>query len=145
METLRELCPNNQAILSAISDCISTIIFFPASCYEQHMKEYSQLWSFAFHYSLLDHQWLSALEAIMSNPRREVQSMEFKKLVLTMVEACVFGSILEFIPIAGNSIDFFELAVDSLTDGATSSLITNVYYSGCLFALHASRKNCGCI
>jgi hypothetical protein len=104
------------------------------------MKEYSQLWSFAFHYSLLDHQWLSALEAIMSNPRREVQSMEFKKLVLTMVEACVFGSILEFIPIAGNSIDFFELAVDSLTDGATSSLITNVYYSGCLFASCFSEK-----
>jgi len=149
-EILQSLCSDQVTILSAISDCVAMITkSFPESFYKEFIFEFSKLWSSAYHHALLGRQWPLCLEAIQANPRKDVKILEFKRLVLTMIDAGQVDSFLDFLPFPESSIDFYELALDTLADAAyeksttcmTSFLMTHVNHSGCLFALNASQRN----
>ena len=126
------------------------------------MIEYPALWSAIFRYALQGHCWEDAFQACLSNPAKERQIKNFRRLVLAMVDAGTTGILLDkmiFFVVKGKDgskdMDLYEVAAAALVEAsqqAASDLAlgrfasAKVDYRGCLYALHAVygdwRRSC---
>ena len=126
------------------------------------MIEYPALWSAIFRYALQGQCWEDAFEACLSNPVKERQKNNFRRLVLSMVDAGGTGLLLDkmiFFVVngkdSGKGMDLYEVAAGALVEAsqrAASDVAfgrfasVKVDYRGCVYALHAAygdwRRSC---
>lgn len=91
-ETMSECC---SIALSAIHDAITALTSYLPSGMTNEIAELSTLWSQAFETSMKGHLWDQALRSCVSNPSKDSQSGNFRKLVLNMVCANAIDSLVD--------------------------------------------------
>jgi len=126
------------------------------------MIEYPALWSAIFRYALQGQCWEDAFEACLSNPVKERQKNNFRRLVLSMVDAGGTGLLLDkmiFFVVngkdSGKGMDLYEVAAGALVEASQRAASDEAFgrfasvkvdYRGCLYALHAAygdwRRSC---
>jgi hypothetical protein len=148
-------------ISSAISDMAKT---FPDDVCRA-MPEYGKMWSRLFNHSILAGEWKTAYSACVRNPRSELRSSSFQRLIRAMVDQGSLNDLLLLCTELGQriaqpstmsatemreTVDLYELASDVLAENASRDVYsiraaspdpsTLSDYQGALYALHASQK-----
>ena len=139
-------------IEQAISEFQSLL---PSSVYNS-MAEYAALWTLLFNHSITSRRWTTAHTVCVSHPVPERQVENYKRLVIAMVNAgavsdlvdlCSMvtcsGETMDFLGDKGACIDFYEIAVETLSQERQGDPYENGSVStdflGCMYAVHVSR------
>jgi hypothetical protein len=143
---------------SAINDVIETVEYHSHPSDYDQIIDYPALWSTLFRVTVQGHCWDDAFSACLSNPLKDRQMKNFKRLVTAMADAGALGLLVDKIvygtvegTLPGKEIDLYEVAIDTLADASCQASLTstlqhsafssNADYSCCLYSLHTAYNN----
>eukprot|EP00814_Leptocylindrus_danicus_P021863 CAMPEP_0116030544 /NCGR_PEP_ID=MMETSP0321-20121206/16924_1 /TAXON_ID=163516 /ORGANISM="Leptocylindrus danicus var. danicus, Strain B650" /LENGTH=639 /DNA_ID=CAMNT_0003505383 /DNA_START=190 /DNA_END=2109 /DNA_ORIENTATION=+ len=114
---------------------------FPSE-FVREMPETANLCSAALELALDTNNWASGFQSCQNQPLPNRQATGFTRLVETMVSRGYVDELTRLPLGAQNGIDWYHLAVSAIRNKCDQSFLEGqANWSGCLYALHASRND----